>query len=137
MRRAAGRRVSVRRALAPRSPRCRPVTRWEGFDLHAGVRVPAGQRDRLERVCRYALRPALADERISTTPDGDVVVPLRRAWGDGTTQLVFEPKAFLARLAVLVPRPRVNLLLCHGVLAPRAAWRREIVPTVAAGAGPA
>ncbi len=29
--------------------------RWEGFDLHAAVRVPAGQRDRLERVCRYAL----------------------------------------------------------------------------------
>lgn len=28
--------------------------RWEGFDLHAAVRVPAGPRDRLERVCRYA-----------------------------------------------------------------------------------
>lgn len=26
--------------------------RWEGFDLHAAVPVPAGQRDRLERVCR-------------------------------------------------------------------------------------
>jgi hypothetical protein len=27
-----------------------------------------------------------------------------------------------------VPRPRVNLILYHGVLAPRAAWRRDIVP---------
>ncbi len=26
--------------------------RWEGFDLHAALRVPAGQRERLERVCR-------------------------------------------------------------------------------------
>ncbi|MBM3484967.1 MAG: transposase, partial [Alphaproteobacteria bacterium] len=104
---------------------------WEGFDLHAGVRVPAGQRDRLERVCRYALRPPLAEERITTTPDGDVAVHLRRPWGDGTTHLVFEPKAFLARLAVLVPRPRVNLVLYHGVLAPRAAWRREVVATEA------
>jgi hypothetical protein len=28
---------------------------------------------------------------------------------------------------VLVPRPRVNLVLYHGVLAPRAAWRAEVV----------
>ena len=44
--------------------------RWEGFDLHAGVRVPAGHRDRLERLCRYALRPPLADERLHRTPSG-------------------------------------------------------------------
>ena len=107
---------------------------WEGFDLHAGVRVPAGQRDRRERVCRYALRPPLAEARITITPGGDVAVPLRRPWADGTTHLVFEPGAFLARLAALVPRPRVNLLLYHGVLGPRAAWRREVVPTAAAHA---
>ena len=34
----------------------------------------------------------------------------------------------LERLAVLVPRPRVNLILYHGVLAPRAAGRSAIVP---------
>ena len=33
---------------------------WEGFDLHAAVRLPAGHRARLERVCRYALRPPAA-----------------------------------------------------------------------------
>jgi|CXWL01.1.fsa_nt_gi hypothetical protein len=104
---------------------------WEGFDLHAGVRVPAGQRDRLERVCRYALRPAVAGERLQVTAAGDVVVELRRPWADGTTHLTFRPTALLARLAVLVPRPHVNLVLYHGVLAPRAAWRREIVPTPA------
>ena len=59
---------------------------------------------------------------------------LRRPWADGTTHLVFEPRAFLSRLAVLVPRPRVNLVLYHGVLAPRAAWRREVVPTAASQA---
>ena len=32
---------------------------------------------------------------------------------------------------MLVPRPRVNLVLDHGMLGPRAAWRREVVPTVA------
>ena len=35
---------------------------------------------------------------------------------------------------MLVPRPRVNLLLYYGVLAPRAAWRAEVVPRAAAAA---
>jgi Transposase zinc-binding domain/Putative transposase len=38
-----------------------------GFDLHAGLVVRDGQRDRLERVCRYALRPPLAQERLHRT----------------------------------------------------------------------
>ena len=62
------------------------------------------------------------------TGAGDVALQLRRPWSDGTTHLVFAPVAFLARLAVLVPRPRVNLVLYHGLLAPRAAWRAAVVP---------
>jgi hypothetical protein len=42
--------------------------------------------------------------------------------------MVFDPVEFLGRLAVLVPRPRVNLLLYHGVLGARAAWRAAVVP---------
>ena len=60
--------------------------------------------------------------------DGQVVLQLRHLWADGTTHVAFTPTAFLARLAVLVPRPRVNLVLYHGLLAPRAAWRAEVVP---------
>ena len=56
-----------------------------------------------------------------------MVLQFRHPWADGTTHLVFAPTAFLERLAVLVPRPRVNLVLYHGVLAPRAAWRAEVV----------
>jgi len=44
------------------------------------------------------------------------------------SDVAFEPTAFLERLAVLVPRPRVNLLLYYGLLAPLAAWRAEVVP---------
>jgi Putative transposase len=56
-----------------------------------------------------------------------------------TTDLEFDPVAFLERLAVLVPRPRVNLILYHGVLAARAAGRSAIVPRDRApeDAGPA
>jgi hypothetical protein len=89
--------------------------------------VPAGQQDRLERVCRYALRPPVPGDRLSVTGDGQVMLQLRHRWAEGTTHLVFDPVEFLGRLAVLVPRPRINLVLYHGVLGPRAEWRSEIV----------
>jgi hypothetical protein len=56
-----------------------------------------------------------------------VVVKLKAAWRDGTTHVVFEPLEFLARLAALTPRPEINLLLYHGVLAPHARWRHQVV----------
>jgi hypothetical protein len=33
-----------------------------GFSLHAGVRCGAHQRKKLERLCRYITRPAIANE---------------------------------------------------------------------------
>ncbi|MCA1563570.1 MAG: transposase, partial [Acidobacteria bacterium] len=81
-----------------------------GFDLHAGLVVRAGQRDRLERVCRYALRPHLAQERLHRTSEGEIWLTLRHRWADGTTHLRFDPLELLERLAALTPRPRVNLI---------------------------
>lgn len=49
--------------------------------------------------------------------------------------VVFDPVEFLGRLAVLVPRPRVNLILYYGVLGARAAWRSEVVPRLTSGSG--
>jgi hypothetical protein len=43
-----------------------------GFDLHAGLLVRAGHRDRLERLCRYALRPPLAQERLHVSDQGEI-----------------------------------------------------------------
>jgi hypothetical protein len=105
----------------------------DGFDLHAGLVVPAGQRDRLERVCRYALRPPLAQERLHQTSEGEIWLTLRHRWADGTTHLHFDPLEFLERLAVLTPRPRVNLILYSGVLAARAAWRSALLPATPEG----
>jgi hypothetical protein len=109
--------------------------RANGFDLHAGLVVPAGQRDRLERVCRYALRPPVTQERLHMTAEGRVRLQLRQPWRDGTTAVVFDPVEFLGRLAVLVPRPRINLILYHGVLGPRAAWRADLVRRQTSGDG--
>ena len=43
----------------------------------------------------------------------------RRPWRDGTRALCFEPSEFLEKLAVVIPRPRITLLLYHGAFAPR------------------
>jgi hypothetical protein len=97
-----------------------------GFDLDAGVVVPARDRAHLERVCRYALRPPVAHDRIRLTSEGDVLLELRRRWRDGTTHLRFHPLELLERLASLTPRPRINLVLYYGVLAAHAAWRPRL-----------
>jgi hypothetical protein len=109
--------------------------RRNGFDLHAGVVVPGNDRARLERVCRYALRPPVAHDRIQLTGDGQVLVELRHRWADGTTHVVFDPIELLERLAALTPRPRINLVLYYGVLGARAAWRSRLgTPDLRAGA---
>jgi len=103
------------------------------------------------------MRPAVAQGRLHLTADGQAVLQLRHAWSDGTTHLLFHPLELLERLAVLalrpfenlrvavslverrqaqghpeqgrgmIPRPRINLILYHGVLGPRAAWRSLVV----------
>ena len=99
-----------------------------GFSLHANVRCAANARQPLERLCRYITRPALSNERLAINSAGQVVLELKTPYRDGTTHLLFSPLEFLQRLAALVPRPRLNLTRFHGVLAPNAKWRAQIVP---------
>ena len=66
-------------------------------------------------------------DRLHLRPDGCVLVELKTVWRDGTSHFLFEPIEFLEKLAALIPRPAVNLLLYHGVLAPRARWRAQVV----------
>ena len=108
--------------------------RQGGFDLQTALRIPAGHRDRLERICKYALRPPVAADRLQLTPEGQVLLELKRRWSDGTTHLVFDPLELLERLAAITPRPRINLVLYYGVLGARSAWRAKIVPTPAGDA---
>ncbi len=107
-------------------PRC---ATFNGFSVHANVSIPAHDRMRLERRCRYAARPAVATERLSNLPDGRLLYRLKRPWRNGTTAVIFEPQDLLAKLAALVPAPRVHLVRFHGILGPAAAWRPLIIPT--------
>jgi hypothetical protein len=80
---------------------------------------------RLEKLCRYLLRSAVAQDR--RLADGRVVLTLKSVWTDGTRQLLFEPLTLLEKLAALIPRPRINLVIYHGVLAPHCGWRARVV----------
>jgi len=97
----------------------------DGVDLHANVWVPPTDRARLEQLGRYLLRPPLAQDRLLLRADGRVLVTLKTVWRDGTSQLLFEPIEFLEKLAALIPRPAVNLVVYHGLLAPHARWRSQ------------
>jgi len=94
-----------------------------GFSLHAGTVCEAHQRSKLERLCRYITRPAIATKRLSVDDTGRVVYRYKCPFRDGSTHVVLEPLDFIARLAALVPRPRLNLTRFHGIFAPNCKHR--------------
>jgi hypothetical protein len=94
-----------------------------GFSLHAGVISNAQDRGKLERLCRCLLwresRSGVSEKRLAITTYGKVRYQLKTPYRDGTTgdrrsHAIFEPLDFIARLAALVPKPRVNLTRFHG-----------------------
>lgn len=104
------------------------LAKHSGFSLHAGVAAAAHQRDKVERLCRYIARPPVATTRLALTAQGQVCYTLKAPHRDGTTHVMFEPLDFIARLAALVPRPRVHLTRYHGVFAPHSALRAQVTP---------
>lgn len=57
----------------------------------SGVATRADQRQKLERLCRYIGRSAIAEQRLSLTPNGNVRYQLKTPYRDRTTQVIFEP----------------------------------------------
>ncbi len=53
---------------------------------------------------------------------------LKTPYRDATTDVIFEPLDFIAHLAALVPKPRVNLTRFYGVSAPNARHRARVTP---------
>ncbi len=99
-----------------------------GYSIHAGTVVGAQNREGLERLCRYVLRPPLAKSRLEEGDDGNLMLHLSRTWSDGTATLVFSPLELVEKLASLIPAPRTNQILYTGVFAPAASWRDKVVP---------
>jgi len=106
---------------------------WQhaGFNLHAATKVAANDKQGRLALCKYTLRPPLANDRLKILDDnvvrldGHVMEPWkgsqtsrmvrgepklagspRAAWSDGTSSVELAPLAIIARLAALVPPPR-------------------------------
>ena len=109
-------------APSPPKPLC---TRIAGFSLHAAQSVAADDREGLERLCRYGLRPPFSQDRLTLRADGRVLYHLRRPWPHpgGTTCLVLAPLDFLRRLAALIPAPYAHTIRYHGIFANRSRLR--------------
>ena len=56
---------------------------------------------------------------MALTNQGYIRYTLKTPYRDGTTHIILEPMDFMARLAALVPKPRVKLSRFHGVFAGR------------------
>jgi len=99
-----------------------------GFNLHAATRVVANDKKGRETLCKYILRPPLANDRLHILPDGNVRLEFKRAWSDGTSSIELEPLALVARLAALVPPPRRHVTRYSGVLSSHSSLRSQCVP---------
>ena len=108
--------------LPPKCANC------DGYGLHAGVVIGARDRKGLERMCRYIARPPLAKPRLEERPGGGVRIRFKRPWSDGTEAIELSRVELVERLAALVPPPRANTVLYHGVLAARSALRERVRP---------
>jgi hypothetical protein len=104
------------------------VPQYGGMSLHAEVDVPARDRRRLERLCRYVARPPLGSDRLEECPDGRLALRLKNRWRDGTTHILMERRELIERLVPLIPPPRAHQVRYHGALAPSASMRDRIVP---------
>jgi len=80
----------------------RDVANAGGFSLHAGIDIEPHQRPKLECLCRYVSRSPIAEQRLAMTSAGQVRDQLKTPYRDGTTHIVLEPLALMARLAALV-----------------------------------
>jgi len=63
------------------------VAKNSGFSLHAGVAMAGNERDKIEKLCRYIARPAVALERLSLSSNGQVIYLLKKPFDDGTTAI--------------------------------------------------
>jgi hypothetical protein len=75
-----------------------------GFNLHAQTKVAANDKKGRENLCKYILRPPLANDRLKILDDKVVRLEFKKPWSDGTSSVDLAPLALIARLAAIIPR---------------------------------
>jgi len=98
-----------------------------GYSLNARVVIAGNQRKKLERLIRYMARGPIASARLTEIFPNKLLYEMKTAWKGGTTHVSFSPLDFIARLAALIPPPRMNMVRYHGCFAPNFKDRKKIV----------
>ncbi len=109
-------------------PRGGLVARVDGLNLYASDAIPAGDRELLEKLCRYLLRGPLTLGRLQQRDDGMLTYRMKKADRRGNTVLVLTPMQLMMRLCSLIPAPRHPTRRCFGIIAPGAKDRKRVVP---------
>jgi hypothetical protein len=121
-------RAFVRRGILERDER-KEMAQWGhggGFSLDASVRIGANDRQGLERLLRYCARPPFAADRLEELDPHRLIYNLTKPNADGHTQLILSPLELIARIAALIPPPRLHSHRYYGVLAPNAPLRSAV-----------
>lgn len=89
------------------------ATNVAGFSLHAGVMSYTQDKRKHERPWRYITALGY-HQKVGDNDYGKLRYQLKTPYPDGTScvrpsHVIFEPLDFIARLAVLAPKPRVNM----------------------------
>ena len=69
------------------------------------MRLAINQRHKLEHLCRYITRPAIANDRLAFNRAGQVVLTLKTPYRDGTTHIAMEPLEFMQPPSALASHP--------------------------------
>jgi hypothetical protein len=78
-------------------------------------------------LCKYVLRPPIAQERVHLGDGGLVRLELRRPFKDGTIAVDLDPLRPLCRLAASVPPPKMHTARFAGVLSASHRFRSVVV----------
>ena len=114
-------------AAPPTPQRC---VNEHGFSLHAEVCCTADQRKKLEHLCRYITRPAIANERLTLNRAGQVVLQLKSTLPRRDDPYRDVTAGIHAATRRAGSPSALHLIRFHGVLAPNAKLRPQIIPNV-------
>jgi hypothetical protein len=96
-----------------------------GFSLDAKVRIPAWDREGLERLIRYCARPCFASENLRKNGPW-LIYRLPKPTHTGKTFIQLEPLEFIKRISVFIPKPRRHRHHYHGAFASNSPLRKKI-----------
>jgi len=97
-----------------------------GFALDAGTRIEEGDREALQRLLLYFLRPAVSLKKLTYKPEEGLIRYQVVKTNGGPSYHEWPAVEFVGRMAALIPPPRKHVVRYYGALGPRSPLRRAV-----------